>query len=269
MTNNHLSRKTVLRSTAWSVPVVAIGAAAPAFAASGFNCNPIEPDPAAATYTRESDTVGFFTWANIFGEGKDLVMKFTSTLTSGNTSSVITPGQNLQYTTGSYGGWTRGGVTLALTSTSTEDVDHQGQDVRIEFFYDGSPTIVNDIRYRVSDIDGAAVTSAGPGTIQGGAERVWFAQGATGRLVAPNDFLAGDGSMNNPFRRQVPSVPAAADAQPTDGFATVVNNGINNVNVVRLRFRVNNSGRNVDTVSRVWVAPPMFEIANLSAACAG
>lgn len=255
--NSQPSRKAVMQSAAWSVPIITAAVAAPAFAASP-NCPPLTLDWTTATFSRTSANAASFTWSNPFGTGTPLVMNINAVRELANTTLHT---ENLTQDARNVGGApVDGGLVLALvTANNTVDQDHGGENVTFSFQYGGSPFPVQNLSFRVGDIDGNVVSNSGAGSIPGGAERVWTDQGTGTFLTGGWQWLIGDGTRNKPWRRRADSTPSGPNSSPSDTFAAV-RIDIASTSAFTLRYRVNGTGNTEGTVNRVFLSPFNFMV---------
>jgi hypothetical protein len=147
MTELAPSRRTLVRGAAWSVPVVAVAATAPAYAASPCGTTYTwKLDWGTTAYTKNSTTnVGTATVGNVSGTAP-ITVTFTSTVTSGITRHPTN--LNLENGISDVGDLGAGEQGLELWHSSTTNSDSSYQTVRIGFSRQ-----VTDLAFTITDID--------------------------------------------------------------------------------------------------------------------
>lgn len=248
-----LTRRAVVHGAAWSLPVIAAAAATPIAAASLLCTAAISTTTAA--YSRLSATSAVFTWANVFGDGKDLTLTLTA-VPNGATNMTINPTNNFVLDSGTQGGEAQPSVRLSLDTVDLRNIGG-GERVTFSFALDGVPAPVDGLTYKIKDIDGFQAVDG-----LGGAERVYLSEG-TGTYNAA--WIRGQGTSANPWR------PFTG----TPNVEVIPSNAAGNVNVTMppvsafdLTFVANNSGRAVGDRpnQNIWIGPLSFTA--LNPACA-
>lgn len=152
-----ISRRTFARTTAWAVPTVAIGAAAPALAAS--SCPPIAYKfDLNSSFTRSSNTSATLTTADPAGAPKPVTMTVTAAYTGNMKSGSETVGEantNLTIQTGNVGGYSTGALTIAQTLTGSPS-NYQRNALgtyTFSFTSGGKPLTVTGLSFTITDID--------------------------------------------------------------------------------------------------------------------
>ncbi len=181
-----VSRRTLTAGAVWLAPVVAVGVAAPAYAAS---CGPSFPaliDWGVTSYVRMSATSGRATVTPSGGVG-NVTVDFTSTF---NRYSPTTDFEdaNLQVHPNSVGALGQQGLAFFQTrNNNANDSNTYGQTVVIDF--NGRP--VTNLSFTLTDID----SSSGNYT-----DNVGFSVAPTSfQLLGTN--LQGTGTYSSPFRK--------------------------------------------------------------------
>lgn len=249
-----LSRRTVVKGAAWSVPVIAAAVATPLAAASTLCTAAITTST--ATYSRLSATSAVFTWTNIFGDGKDFTLTLAA-VPNGAANMTINSTNNFVLDSATQGGEAQPSVRLSLDTVNLNNIGG-GERVTFSFAHDGTPTIVENLAYKIKDIDGFQAVDG-----LGGAERVYLSAGA-GAGVYNSDWIRGQGTAANPWRPftgapNVEVVPANTGGNISVTAATV--------GAFDLTFVANNSGRaGTDRPNQnIWVGP--FSFTALNPAC--
>lgn len=250
-----LSRRTVTRAMAWSVPVVALTAATPLAAASTVCTTVISSTT--AVYTRVSSLLSRFTWTNLFGDGKDLTLTFGATHT-GDPNILIEHSANLLLDSAMHGGEALPSVRFALDTQNFANVAG-GETVTFSFAYDSMPITVENLMFKIKDIDGKRADS--PDLT--GAERVSITGGGVGTIVNPA-VLRGNGTGGDRWRLRQAYAEAndgLVDDSSTDGNVDVVYAATSQFT---MDFVANNSGRSPgdDPTQNIWVGPFTFTVNN-------
>ncbi|PPF42908.1 hypothetical protein C5B85_15185 [Pseudoclavibacter sp. AY1F1] len=246
-----VSRRTVTQGLAWSIPVFATAAAAP-FASASVTCTETI-STSTATYTRTSATSAVFTWTDLFGDGKDFTLTL-SAVPNGAANMTINTANNFLLDSATAGGEALPSVRLSL---DTQNLNNAGGGERVTFAFalDGVPSVVDDLTYKIKDIDGVQAIDG-----LGGAERVYVSSG-TGTYNST--WVVGQGLSNNAWR-------AATGAPNPEVIPT---SGAGNVAVTNpftsefdLTFVANNSGRApADRPNQnIWIGPFTFTAINPS-----
>lgn len=142
-----LSRRSVVRGAAWSVPVVSMAATAPAFAASpcGTVYTTWKLDWGTTPYTKASANFGSATVGNVAGT-VPIVVSFTSSVTSGITRD---PGNlDLEDGVNNIGNLGANEQGLELWHSASVNNDARYQQVIIGF-----DRTVSDLKFTITDID--------------------------------------------------------------------------------------------------------------------
>ncbi|WP_139256859.1 hypothetical protein [Herbiconiux ginsengi] len=250
--NSGLSRRAVIQGAAWSLPVVALAVATPTAAASTVCTATISTTTAA--YSRLSATSALFTWVAPFGDGKDLTLMLTAE-NNGASNMTINTTNNLVLDSSTQGGEAQASVRLSLDTADLRNIGG-GERVTFNFALDGVPTTVNDLSYKIKDIDGVQALDN-----RGGAERVYLSEGA-GTYNAT--WIQGQGTGSDPWRPSTGSPnPEVAPASAAGNVAVTVAS----VSAFSLTFIANNSGRAVGDRpnQNIWVGP--FTFTALNPAC--
>ena len=216
------SRRTITRAAAWSVPVVAVSATAPAYAASPCDPRPGSVDWAdASRYNRASATSATYTIADPdgAGPGQALTLTITNTFLGSNTrlggqGGIFTAAtnDNLRTSTG-VGGSGNGTASLQLHQSPRNDADKVGTwtgttNKSVTRFTFSRP--VTNLTFIIRDIDSAqndfwdGIALAGAGFTFGKANA---------------SYVIGDGSTDNPFRSDNGNRPIGDNS--TDGNVTI------------------------------------------------
>lgn len=244
-----LDRRTVMKTAAWSLPVIAAAIATPLASASTVCSAPLSTSGAA--YTRLSATSSVFTWPNLFGDGKNLTLTLAA-VHNGGSNMVINPTNNLVLDSSLHGGEAEPSVRLSLDTTDLRNIGG-GERVTFSFALDGAPLAVEGLTYKVKDIDGALAADG-----RGGAERVYVSEG-TGTYDAA--WIHGDGTGTEPWRLRttVPNIEVADSSD--DGNVSVA---VGTLSAFSLTFVVNNSGRSIGDRpnQNIWVGPFTFTAPN-------
>lgn len=144
------SRRTVLRGAAWSAPVVATTAAAPAVAASECTPVPVTVDWESAHYTRVSDTYGFYEIP--LSDGSTLRMEVNTSFVNMNpggnppTDGQGTSNDNLRLSHFVIGGTGEPGLVLHQNNDGCASGGYQD----VTFTFDRT---ISTIGFQVTDID--------------------------------------------------------------------------------------------------------------------
>ncbi|MEV4669063.1 hypothetical protein [Microbacterium sp. LWO12-1.2] len=248
-----LSRRTVVQGAAWSLPVIAAAVSTPIAAASLLCTAAISTTT--ATYTRLSATSAVFTWANLFGDGKDFTLTLTA-VPNGATNMTINSTNNFVLDSGTQGGEAQPSVRLSLDTADLRNIGG-GERVTFSFALDGAPATVDTLSYKIKDIDGFQAVDG-----LGGAERVYVSEG-TGTYNT--DWIRGQGTSANPWRPFTGSPNVEVIPTSAAGNVTVTAPA---VSAFDLTFVANNSGRAVGDRpnQNIWVGP--FSFTALNPACA-
>ena len=184
------SRRTVVRGAAWSVPVIAVVATAPAYAASACPATTLVWSTLGNGNVFTSTTVGAVT-----------VTLTVSGVTNANNNRTISTNQtggqssNLRFYSGSANGSSQT-VTFSFTRTST-----------------GAPVNVTNLSFSFLDID-----SGGAGNWD---DRVSVNTGGFGYIVQSTTYVQGTGAAATPFRAASANTSANTGATSTNGNVAV------------------------------------------------
>lgn len=159
------TRRAVARGAAWSVPVVAAGAAAPYAAASP--CPPVSYtldwlDDGTRTYARASSSQAFALVLPVGGSGPTARVDFGAT----TTGEIELTGLNLEISSTGVGGLSPAerGLVLSQRLLTAAGATPPGRDARQDLtiaFTDpvsSSPLTVTDLRFTVTDVDGSTTS---------------------------------------------------------------------------------------------------------------
>lgn len=247
-----LSRRAVVKGAAWSLPVIAAAVATPLAAASTTNCTAVI-NTSTATYSRLSATSAVFTWTDLFGDGKDFTLTL-SAVPNGAANMTINTTNNFVLDSGTQGNESLPSVRLSLDTVNLNNVGG-GERVTFSFALDGVPTIVENLTYKIKDIDGFQAVDG-----LGGAERVYLSAGA-GSGTYNTDWIRGQGTSANPWRlfTGAPNV----EVIPTNPGGNI-SVSAPSIGAFDLTFVANNSGREgTDRPNQnIWVGPFSFTAVN-------
>lgn len=248
--SKELTRRTVVRSAAWSVPVLAAVAAAPMSAASAACTKHLSTETAA--YVRAGATASQFTWTDPFGDGKDLTLTLSAVHT-GVAQMAINTANNLVQDVDMHGGEAKPSVHLALDTLGLVN-NGGGETVTFTFALGGAATTVQNLAYTIKDIDGFMALDG-----NGGAERVSVSAG-TGSYNPT--WLQGSGIPSNRWRLSTSAPNVEVDAASSAGNVNVT---AASVSAFSLDFIVNNSGRaaNDRPPQNIWVGPFTFDVSGI------
>lgn len=245
-----LSRRTVVQSAAWSLPVIAAALATPLAAASTVACTATISTSTAA-FSRLSATSAVFTWSDLFGDGKDFTLTL-SAVPNGASNMSINTTNNFLLDSSTQGGEAQPSVRLSLDTADLRNIGG-GERVTFSFAFDGAPATVEDLTYRIKDIDGFQALDG-----LGGAERVYLSEG-TG--VYNSDWIRGLGTSADPWRPYTGSPNPEVVPTSAAGNVTVTSPS---TSAFSLTFVANNSGRAVGDRpnQNIWVGPLTFTALN-------
>ncbi|WP_341975215.1 hypothetical protein [Microbacterium sp. LWO13-1.2] len=243
------SRRAVVRGAAWSLPVIAAALATPMAAASVTCTTTISSG--AAVYSRLSATSSVFTWVNLFGDGKDLTLTLAA-VPNGASNMTINTTNNLRLDASTQGGEAQPSVHLALDTADLRNLGG-GQRVTFSFALAGAPVTVNNLSYKIKDIDGFQALDG-----RGGAERVYVSDGSGSYN---SDWIEGAGTGTEPWR---PSTASPNPEVAAGSAAGNVNVAVASVSAFNLTFVANNSGRAIGDrpPQNIWVGPFTFTASN-------
>ena len=244
-----ITRRTIVKGAAWSVPVIAAAAGAP-IAAASVACT-ATVSTRTATYARLSATSAVFTWTGLFGSGQDLTLTLTAA-PNGATNMTINPTNNLLLDASTQGGEAEPSVRLSLDTADLRNVGG-GERVTFTFALAGAPLSVDALSYKIKDIDGVQAADG-----LGGAERVYLSDG-TG-TYDPN-WVRGQGTGANPWRPFTGSPNAEVTPTSSAGNVAVA---LGSASAFSLTFVANNSGRAVGDRpnQNIWIGPFTFTATN-------
>jgi len=247
-----LSRRTIVKSAAWSIPVVAAAAATPMSAASGACTLNLSTETAA--YARVDATAAQFTWTNPFGDGKDLTLSLGAAHI-GVPEMDINTAANLVQDFDMHGGEAKASVHLALNTLGLVN-NGGGERVTFAFALGGAATTVDNLSYKIKDIDGFQAADG-----NGGAERVSVTAG-TGTYDPA--WITGSGVPTDRWRL-TPSIPNANSDVPASSSVGNVGVSAGSVSSFSLDFIVNNSGRSANDrpPQNIWVGPFTFAVSGI------
>lgn len=246
-----VSRRTVTQGLAWSVPVFAAAVAAP-LASASVACVEIM-STSTATFTRTSATAAVFTWTDLFGDGKDFTLTLAA-IPNGGANMAINTTNNLTLDSATAGGEALPSVRLSL-DTLTLANGGGGERVNFSFALDGVASSVDDLSYKIKDIDGVQALDG-----NGGAERVYVSQG-TGTFNST--WIAGQGIGSNPWKSTTTAPNAEVIPTSSAGNVAVTTTSVSSFD---LTFIANNSGRApADRPNQnIWIGPFAFTAINPS-----
>lgn len=249
VTGTGLTRRTVVQGAAWSLPVIAAAVATP-MAAASLTCT-ATVSTTTATYTRLSATSAVFTWVDLFGDGKDLTLTLNAA-PNGATNMTINQTNNLLLDGTTQGGEAQPSVRLSLDTLDLRNIGG-GERVAFSFALDGVPTTVENLSYKIKDIDGFQAVDG-----LGGAERVYLSEG-TGTYNT--DWIRGNGTSANPWRPFTGS--PNVEVIPTSGAGNIAVTAPTS-SAFDLTFVANNSGRAATDRpnQNIWVGPFTFTALN-------
>ncbi|WP_307362413.1 hypothetical protein [Microbacterium murale] len=240
----------MVKGAAWSLPVIAAAISTPLAAASTAACS-ASLTTSTATYARLSTTASVFTWTDVFGDGKDLTLTLAA-VHNGVSNMTINSTNNLTLDSSLRGGETEPSVWLALDTADLRNIGG-GERVTFSFALDGAPVTVNDLTYKIKDVDGMLAQDG-----RGGAERVSVSSG-TGAYNSA--WIQGAGTGVDPWRlnTSVPTVEVANGS--SDGNVSVTATAIS---AFDLTFIANNSGRAIGErpPQNIWIGPLVFTAVN-------
>lgn len=247
-----VSRRAVTKGLVWSVPVVAAAAAVP-MAVASTGCTPVSFTSQAAVFTRSSATSAMFTWVDALGDGRDLTLTFNAVYTGQNNppNMAINTTSNLTLDTTQQGGEALPSLRLSL-DTLTLANNGGGENVTFSFALGGAPVAVENLTYKIKDIDGFKAQDG-----NGGAERISITAG-TGTIVN-TAWVTGSGTGADRWRLS----PQAPDTEVVpSSTAGNVNVTAPSVTAFTLAFIVNNSGRaGTDRPNQnIWIGPFAFSL---------
>lgn len=248
-----LSRRSVVQGAAWALPVIAAAVATP-LAAASLACTATISTSTAA-YSRLSATSAVFTWVDVFGDGKDLTLTLTA-VHNGVSNMTINEANNFLLDSAQQGGEAQPSVRLSLDTADLRNIGG-GERVTFAFALDGVPTTVENLSYKIKDIDGVQALDG-----LGGAERVYVSNG-TGTYNS--DWIRGQGTGTNAWRAFTGSPNAEVAPNSAAGNISV---NVAAVAAFDLTFVANNSGRALGDRpnQNIWVGPLTFTA--LNPACA-
>lgn len=193
-----ISRRTFARTTAWAVPTVAIGAAAPALAAS--SCPPIAYTfDYSSTFTRASDTSASLTTIDPTGAPKPVTMTVNAAYTGGMASGSETrANDNLTINTGTVGGYNTGALTITQTLTGNHSNYQRSAygTYTFSFTSGGKPVTVTGLSFTITDIDSASGDFV---------DTVELSSGFT--ITKRSSAVTGDATLANPARPTSTNAP--------------------------------------------------------------
>ncbi|GGM34132.1 hypothetical protein GCM10010489_01100 [Microbacterium saperdae] len=238
-----------MQGAAWSLPVIAAAVATPIAAASLMCTAAISTTT--ATYSRLSATSAVFTWVNLFGDGKDFTLTLTA-VHNGVSNMTINSTNNFVLDSATQGGEAQPSVRLSLDTADLRNIGG-GERVTFSFALDGVPVSVDNLTYKIKDIDGVQAVDG-----LGGAERVYVSQG-TGTYNS--DWIRGQGIGTNAWRPFTGS--PNPEVIPTSAAGNV-NVTVPSVSAFDLTFVANNSGRALGERpnQNIWVGPFSFTAMN-------
>ncbi|MBN9157905.1 hypothetical protein [Microbacterium sp.] len=240
-----LSRRTLVKSAAWSVPVLASAVAAPISAASTACTKTISTTT--ATYSRASATASQFTWANLFGDGKDFTLSLAAA-PHGAANMTINQPNNLTLYTQQQGGDSLPSVRLSLDTVTLANANG-GEQVTFSFALDVDPYTVTDLSYKIKDIDGVMAKDG-----LGGAERVSLSVGSGTYNAA---WVQGSGTGASPWRLSTSAPSAEVTPDSTAGNVAVTAALLSSFT---LTYDANNSGRVDPANQNIWIGPLTFTV---------
>lgn len=182
-----LSRRTVVRGAAWSVPVVSMAATAPAFAAS----------PCAAVT---------LVWSTL-GSGN----VFTSTSIGGVTVTLTLSGMTSANNNRTISTTATGGQTSNLRFYSTAD-NNSSQTATFSFTRNGQPVSVLNLGFSFLDVDSGG---------QNWSDNVVVNTGGFASVITNPAFVIGAGSAGNPFRAASANTSSNSQGTSTNGNIAV------------------------------------------------
>ncbi|MFK3678001.1 hypothetical protein ACI2IP_09720 [Microbacterium sp. NPDC090218] len=248
-----MSRRSLVLGAAWSLPVIAATVATPMAAASVACTATISTSTAA--YSRLSATSSVFTWVDVFGDGNDLTLTLTAA-PNGASNMTINQANNLLLDGTQQGGETQPSVRLSLDTADLRNLGG-GERVTFSFALGGVPTTVENLSYKIKDIDGVQAQDG-----LGGAERV-YVSGGTGTYNS--DWVRGQGTGTDAWRAftGAPNAEVAPGSAAGNVAVTVAAAG-----AFDLTFVANNSGRALGERpnQNIWIGP--FTFTALNPACA-
>lgn len=251
--SNGVSRRTIVKGAAWSIPILAVTAAVPTAAASGACTKHLSTTTAA--YARASALAAQFVWTNVFGDGKDLTLALTASAAGWPGVMEINQTENLVLDTDMHGGEAQPSVHLALQTLTLQNTGG-GEKVTFAFALGGTATTVSNLAYTIKDIDGFQALDG-----KGGAERV-FVSGGSGTYDPA--WIAGSGTDADRWRLAptIPNVDADIDGSSSNGNVDV---SAGSVSSFDLTFLANNSGRpaNDRPPQNIWIGPLTFDISGI------
>lgn len=258
------NRRTIVSGAAWTIPVLALSAAAPLSAAS-TPCVPLQDlNTLNADFVRAGTGGAYFRWRNVFRPGDELRLNVVATKVSTGAGDIAAPNLTLETApAGSTFGLVVGATSAMRLSVNTNQA---WLEVHYEFSFSYSATggtqqpftgVSNNV-FRITDIDGFSVAENGPK----GAERVSVISGASG-TINDNTYLMGDGTFADPWARRDGTTPVDIDTFTT-GRGNVVMNAP--ASTWSIRYRTNNTGNANNPQSyNMWITPITFRAVNPTA----
>ncbi|QMU97396.1 hypothetical protein FVO59_09335 [Microbacterium esteraromaticum] len=245
-----LTRRTVAKGVFWSIPVIAAATAAPSAIASPTCTATLSTTT--ASYTRVSATSAVFTWTDPFGSGVNLTLSL-SAVPNGAANMAINTANNLLLDSSTQGGEAVPSVRLSLDTLNLNNAGG-GERVTFSFALGGAPLVVDDLAYKIKDLDGFQADDGA-----GGAERVYLLPAGTGTYNST--WVTGQGTSTNPWRPAVGS--PNTEVIPTSGAGNVAVTSPS-LSSFSLTFVANNSGREgTDRPNQnIWVGPFTFTAQN-------
>ncbi|MFC4138550.1 MULTISPECIES: hypothetical protein [unclassified Microbacterium] len=242
-----LSRRSVTRGIAWSLPIVAAAAATPLAAASTLCSTTISTS--SAVFSRISATSALFTWIDLFGDGKDFTLTL-SAVHNGASNMTINTTNNFLLDSSQQGGESQPSVRLSLDTVDLRNIGG-GERVTFSFALNGAPVTVTDLSYKIKDVDGFQAQDG-----RGGTERVSVTAG-TGTYNST--WVQGQGTGADPWRPSTTAPNVEVVPGSTAGNVTVA---AASVSAFDLTFIGNNSGRaGTDRPNQnIWVGPFTFTV---------
>lgn len=244
-----VDRRTLVKGAAWSIPIIAATIASP-LASASTNCV-ANLSTSTATYARLSALSAVFTWTDIFGDGKDLTLTLAA-VANGASNMVINTTNNLVLDSTLHGGEAVPSVWLALDTADLRNIGG-GEQVTFSFALGGAPLAIDDLTYKIKDIDGFLALDG-----NGGAERVSVSQGSG---TYDSAWVQGSGTGTDRWRLDT-GAPSVEVPNSSAGGNVVVTTTA--VSTFSLTFIANNSGRSVGDrpPQNIWVGPFGFTAVN-------
>ena len=221
-----ITRRTIAKGAAWSVPVIAASVAAPLAQASKPCNGSALINQATATFVNQDKWNAYYEWASVFRPNDHLRLTAHSTLTStdGGQIGPVNLTEGVRDGAGTFGGVS--GATRALQLVDIgpgQGTSNPGWvTVRTDFEWTYAlpcakffPYTIPTVSFAIVDIDGIIA-----GDNSGGVERVWLNSAGSSGTIQNTSWLTGTGTPANPWRR-AQNATGAFDQPNTSGIGRV------------------------------------------------